>query len=1145
MKLGRVALVVCLVGGAVGGAAVHVRGSEKARPEGAGLAVPTEAWGGAQPETSPAGAEAQPAEPEGQPDAKPDVKPDAKPGGKEEPPKYDAGTFSALSARSLGPALLSGRVGDIAVNPMKRSEFYVAACSGGVWKTTNGGLSFRPVFDGYGSFSIGCLALDPGDASTVWVGTGENNSQRSVSWGDGVYVSRDAGKSFRNVGLPQSGHIGMIAIDPRDSDVVYVAAMGPLWSSGGERGLYKTTNGGAAWSRVLHISEDTGINEVHLDPGDPDTLYATAYQRRRHVWTLIDGGPESSIYKSTDAGRSWKKIDSGLPGVDKGRIGMAVSRAEGGPLYAIVEAADGQGGVFRSVDRGATWEKRSGYMTTSPQYYNELFTDPRDPDRVYAADTFLAVSDDGGANFRRLPITDMHVDFHAMWIDPDNTDHLLVGNDGGLYETFDRASWRHFENLPITQFYRVAVDNSLPFYYVYGGTQDNNTQGGPSRTTDRAGITNADWFVTVGGDGFQVAVDPEDPNTVYCEWQDGGLTRYDRASGEEVDIRPREKEGDPAFVFNWDTPLMISPHRRTRLYAAGNFLFRSEDRGDTWTRISEDLSRGLDRNQLKVMGKIQKPDAVAKHRSTSIFGSAVALAESPLVEGLLYAGSDDGLIHISEDGGTTWRKVENFPVVPEMSYVSDLEASNHSAEVVYATFDNHKMGDFAPYILRSDDRGRSWKPVAGDLPARDTVYTIVEDPVNADLLFAGTEYGAYFTLDGGKRWLKIRGLPTIAVRDLVIQRRESDLVMATFGRGFYILDDYSMLRTFAPEVLREQATIFPIKRALAYVERSRLGGTYGRGWSGTDYFAAKNPPAGAVVTYYLKEKPLSRREQRKEAEKKEDWKYPTLEQFQAEDRELPPVVVLTIRDADGSVVRRLDVPKEKGMHRVAWNLRFPEPGPASLARGELAPWDLVTSGTLAPPGRYTAQLSKIVDGVAEDLTPQQPFEVVDLNVASGAATGEKRLEKFQLERDLAGLQRAVQGAVRLADEASSRLTLLRKAAADTPGLDADVFKDLESLRARLQDLRIELRGDPTYDDRMVPEGPSIAGRVGSALGNLLGTTQVPPTTAREQFDLAAREFETLLPKLRQLDQDLGAFEARLEAAGSPWTPGRVPDWKRR
>lgn len=521
--------------------------------------------------------------------------------------RVDAGTFSSLAARGLGPAIMSGRVGDLAVNPARPSEFYVAVASGGVWKTVNGGVSFTPIFDTQGSFSIGCLALEPGNASVLWVGTGENNSQRSVSWGDGVYVSRDGGKSFTNTGLKNSAHIGMFAIDPRDTNRVFVAAMGPLWSTGGDRGLYRTDNGGKTWERVLYVSEDTGINEVHMDPRDPDTMYATAYMRRRHVWTLVNGGPESAIHKTTDGGKTWRKLTSGLPAGDKGRIGMDVSPANPDILYAIVEAPEG-GGVFRSRDRGETWEKRSAYMTGSPQYYNELVADPLNPDRVYALDTFLQVSDDGGATFRRAGQRDKHVDEHALWINPANTDHLISGCDGGVYESFDKAAtWRFCPNLPVMQFYRVAVDNSKPFYYVYGGTQDNNTIGGPSRTTDRAGITNEDWFVTTGGDGFEPAIDPTDPNIVYSESQDGGLVRFDRRSGEEVDIRPREKPGDKPFVFNWDTPLIISPHNHKRLYYGGNVLFRSDDRGDSWTIISGDLTRGLDRNQLKVFGKVQSP----------------------------------------------------------------------------------------------------------------------------------------------------------------------------------------------------------------------------------------------------------------------------------------------------------------------------------------------------------------------------------------------------------------------------------------------------------------------------------------------------------------------------------------------------------
>ncbi|MCH7705260.1 MAG: glycosyl hydrolase, partial [Planctomycetes bacterium] len=619
--------------------------------------------------------------------------------GKDKP--MSAGTFAGLKLRSIGPALMSGRVGDFAVNPAKPSQYFVAVCSGGVWKTDNAGTTYKPVFDSQGSYSIGCVTMDPNNPNVVWVGTGENNSQRSVSFGDGVYRTRDGGAHWENMGLKESEHIGMIAIDPRDSDTVYVAAQGPLWRSGGDRGLYKTSDGGKTWDRVLHISDDTGVNEVHMDPRDPDVLYASSYQRRRRVWTLINGGPESAIYKSTDAGATWRKLTHGIPGVDKGRIGMCISPANPDVVYAIIEAADGKGGFFRSTNRGETWEKRNDYMSSSPQYYNEIVCDPIEVDRVYTLDTFMHVTEDGGKTFQRVPRKYRHVDDHALWIDPTDNDHLLVGCDGGIYESYDRGgNWQFKPNLPVTQFYRIGIDDSLPFYYVYGGTQDNNSQGGPSRTKSPAGITNDDWFITVGGDGYQTRVDPTDPNIVYSMWQYGGLIRHDRRSGEIVDIKPLEPPGEKPYIWNWDSPLILSPHDHKRLYFAANRLFRSDDRGDSWTVISDDLSRGLDRNALKIMGKIQNVDAVSKNRSTSIFGNAVALTESPMVEGLLYVGTDDGLIHVTEDAGEHWRKIALFPGVPDMTYVSRLEASQHNADTVYAAFDTPKNGDFKPYFLK-------------------------------------------------------------------------------------------------------------------------------------------------------------------------------------------------------------------------------------------------------------------------------------------------------------------------------------------------------------------------------------------------------------------------------------------------------------
>lgn len=1060
------------------------------------------------------------------------------------PAKLKPELFSSLSARSIGPALLSGRISDLAVNPTKRAEWYVAVASGGVWKSTNGGLTFSSIFDA-NTHSVGCVTIDPNNPATVWVGSGENNSQRSVSAGDGVYVSRDGGKSFTNLGLKNSAHIGMIRVDPRDSNVVYVAAMGPLWSDGGERGLYKTSDGGRSWTRVLNVSEKTGINEVHLDPRNPDTLYAAAYQRRRHVWTLINGGPESTIYKSTDAGQTWRVISSGLPGEDKGRFGLAISPANPDILYAIVDAAEGKGGVYRSRDRGESWERRCGYGTSSPQYYNELFADPKDPDRVYAIDTFLQVSDDGGASFHHVPEGDKHVDNHVVYINPADTDHLIVGCDGGIYESFDRGgAWRHAQNLPVMQFYRVATDNALPFYNVYGGTQDNNTIGGPSRTTDRAGITNEDWFVTTGGDGFETVVDPTDPNTVYSESQDGGLVRFDRKSGEEISIKPQEKPGDKPFVFNWDAPLTLSPHKHTRLYFAGNFLFRSDDRGDSWTRISEDLTRGIDRNALKVMGVIQKPEAVSKHLSTSIYGNAVALSESPLVEGLIYVGTDDGLLHVTPDAGNTWRKLENFPNVPTMTYVSAVAASNHSKESLFIAFDNHKMGDPKPYLLRSDDRGETWRSIVGNLPERDTVLSFAEDHVNPKLLFCGTERGCYFTLDSGETWTKVSGLPVVPVRDLEIQKRENDLVMATFGRGFYILDDFTPLRAATAEMFDKPATIFPVKPARAYVERSRLGGTRGRGWAGASHWSVSNPPGGAVFTYHIKDKPTSRAERRAEAQKKEGWAYPTLDEFRAEDRESEPRVILTIRDSSGSTVRRLDVPRESGLHRVSWDLRLPETDPASFGRGEKAPWDVETGGVLALPGKYTASLSQVVNAAQIDLAAPVEFEIIDLASGTFAATGEARAAKFAFENKAAELFRAATGATRVVGEINHRLTLLRRAIDSTPALGADAISQHEALRQRTIALSAELSGDPTPGKRSVAATPSVLDRVYVALATSRETTSPPTGTQREQYDFAAQTFERSLADLRTLTTDVQTLESTVEKAGGPWTPGRFPEWKK-
>lgn len=1067
---------------------------------------------------------------------------------KDEKGGMSAGTFSGIKARSIGPALMAGRICDFGVNPNNWSEYYVAVCSGGLWKTSNAGVTYKPIFDSQGSYSIGCVTLDPNNAHVVWVGTGENNSQRSVSFGDGVYKSVDGGKHWKNMGLKESEHIGMIAVDPRDSNVVYVAAQGPLWRSGGDRGLYKTTDGGKSWDRILHISDDTGVNEVHMDPRDPDVLYASSYQRRRRVWTLINGGPESAIYKSTDAGKSWRKLTHGIPSVNKGRIGLCVSPADPDVVYAIIEAQQGKSGFFRSTDRGETWSKRSGYVAGSPQYYNEIVCDPKKVDRVYTLDTFMHVTEDGGKTFKRAPRKDRHVDDHALWINPDNTKHHLVGCDGGIYESYDRgANWQFKPNLPITQFYRITVDNSSPFYYVYGGTQDNNSQGGPSRTTSPAGITNEDWFVTVGGDGYKTQVDPEDPMIVYSQWQYGGLIRHDRRSGQIVDIKPREKPGEDAYVWNWDTPLIISPHSHTRLYYAANKLFRSDDRGNSWTMISDDLTRGLDRNALEVMGIIQSVDAVSKNKSTSIFGNSIALDESPLEQGLIYVGTDDGLIQVTENDGGNWRKISLFPDVPDMTYVSCVLASLHDKDTVYASFDNHKNGDFKPYLLKSIDRGQNWESITGDLPDKNIVYSIQQDHVEADLIFAGTEFGAYFTSDGGKKWIKISGLPTIAVKDMDIQHRESDLALGTFGRSFYIVDDYSPMRLASKELLENDTHVFPVKDALRYIQRNRLGGFTGRGSQGAQYYNAKNPPFGATFTYYLKDKLETRREKRRKADKKtmkagKTVKYPTIEELRLEDEEKAPQIYLVVRDDSGDVVRRVKGSRNKGIHRTTWNLRYPSTSPTRLSSGDtLPPWMRSPSGPLAIPGKYTVTLTKEVDGEISELFDPVEFNVIPLELATFPA--KDRQEALEFDRDVGELYRAVRGAQRSTGEIGTRLSHLRKAFDATPNAGADLFTSVKALQGRLNKLNLELRGDRTKSKHQEPVAPSISTNIGNAMDWYV--TSAPTQTQIDQYRFAGERFTKALDELRSLMDDLIALEEKFEDAGAPWTPGRIPTWKRK
>jgi photosystem II stability/assembly factor-like uncharacterized protein len=1061
------------------------------------------------------------------------------------------GPLAGIRLRAIGPAMLSGRISDLAVHPKDKKTWYVGVAAGGVWKTTNAGTTWTPVFDNEASYSVGAVVIDPKNPNVVWVGTGENNAQRAVNYGDGVYKSVDAGRTWTNVGLKRSEHIGKIVIDPRNSDVVYVAAQGPLSVKGGDRGLYKTTDGGRTWKQVLSGGTWAGVSDVVLDPRNPDVLVATTWQRVRRTYGYVAGGPESGVWRSTDGGATWKRSQAGLPNDELGRVGLAVSPVNPDVVYAILEAANDRGGFYRSRDGGVTWERMSDYNTTG-LYYSEIFPDPADVDRVYAVDVRNMVTDDGGRTWRPVGERDKHVDNHVVWVDPADVDHLLIGCDGGLYESFDRGqTYKYFANLPLGQFYRVDVDNATPFYRVYGGTQDNNSVGGLSRTRSNVGVTNAEWFVTAGGDGFVSKADPKDPNTVYAESQHGNMQRFDLRTGESVNIVPQPEPGEPGLRWYWDSPMIVSPHKNTRLYFGAQRLYKSDDRGDSWTPVSPDLSRGIDRDKLRLMDRVWSIDAVARNTSSSFFGAIVAVGESPLKEGQLWIGTDDGTIQVSEDGGAHWSKTERFPGVPDTTQVARVTPSRHDARTAYAAFDGHMSGDYKPYVLKTTDLGRTWTPITGNLPQRGTVYVVIDDPKDANILYAGTEFGLYVTRDGGATWSRLRGgLPTIQVRDLVIQEREDDLVVATFGRSFYVLDDLAPLRALTREVTAREGSLLPVRRAPLYVPSNTFaGGTNGS--QGSSFFAAPNPAFGATLSYYLRSEIRSRRAVRQAAERAAarrggDVFPPSWDSLRVEDREEAPAIVLTVTDASGAVVRRLTGPTQAGVQRVVWDLRYAPPvapaaGPARGGGEEGADegFQPRALGPLVVPGTYRVAMAKRVDGVETPIGDLQTIEVYMLD--RDAAPRAPAVLAFQ--RQVTSLQRAVTGANALVGELSTRVQALERAVRETPGTDAKIVGDVRAIANRLRDVREAFTGDPTLSRRQEPAPPSLVARVG-IMAQGTRSLGAPTATQRRQYEIVAADFQKVLAQLRSIaSTDLARVEGAAESAGVPWTAGRIPEWR--
>ena len=1056
-----------------------------------------------------------------------------------------AEAVNGLQLRSIGPAVMGGRIADIAVSPADPSTWYVAAGSGNLWKTVNRGITWQAVFDHQSSYSIGTVAIDPSNPEIVWVGTGENVSGRHVGWGDGVYRSANGGKSWENMGLKRSEHIGKILIDPRNSDIVLVAAEGPLWSSGGDRGVYKTQDGGASWELVLEIDENTGVTDLEFDPSDPDVVYAAAYQRRRHTWALLSGGPQSGIYKSTDNGSSWHQVKTGLPTGDVGKIGLAVTPANPNLVYATIEANAKEKGFYRSTDKGESWEKRNSYTSggTGPHYYQEIEVSPKDPDLIYQMDVFLHVSRDGGEHFDYLGTgREKHSDNHALRIDPSDGRHLIAGTDAGLYESFDEgATWRHFPNLPISQFYKLGLDNSAPFYNIVGGAQDLGTLIGPSRTMNTEGVRNQDWYVPLGADGYDSHFDPQDANTAYMEIQEGLLHRYDRRSEEVLNIQPQAAPNDAPERWNWDSPLLISPHNHKRLYFGSQRLWQSDDRGDSWTPISPDLTTNTNRYELEMIGRVWSVDALYDNGAMSKYATLTGVSESPLQEGLLYTGSDDGLINISEDGGQNWRASGKLPKVPARSFINDVEASLHDANTVFAVADAHKFGDYSPYLFISTDRGQSWQSIAGDLPKGNIVWVIKQDHQDENLLFIGTEFGLYFSYNKGINWIQLKaGVPTIPFRDIELHQRDHDLVGATFGRGFYVLDDYSALREISAAVQAKANTLFAVRDAWWYVPATPMQAK-GMPTLGSTSFVADNPPFGAVFTYYLQEWPETAKAARQKSEKtlreqNASAPFPGWEELRAEDNEETPQALLLIRDENENPVRWLIGAGEKGLHRTSWDLRLPAPDPISLTEPAFKPpWAGDPAGPLAAPGKYTAELFIEHNGQLKSQGPPQAFTVKPVPTAA-AGTDFAVVADFQ--QKTSALLRELASASQNMSEASERLRYIGAALKQTPNATAEHFATWKQLKDHLAELRMRLSGDPIRQGLDESTTPSIYGRAGQIAYGHWETRQMPTQTYQNNLSIATRDFEQFRTDLRTYLQELEQYEVALEAAGAPYTRGR-------
>jgi photosystem II stability/assembly factor-like uncharacterized protein len=944
--------------------------------------------------------------------------------------------LDGLEWRHIGPAAFGGRIDDVEAVASNPKIIFIAAASGGIFKTVNGGTTWKPVFDrDGGSLSIGDIALAPSDPNIVWAGTGEPNNRQSSSWGDGVYRSLDGGETWTHVGLRDTHHVGRVVIHPRDPSIVFVAALGHLWGPNDERGLYRTRDAGRTWQQVLKIDADTGVVDVALDR-DGRTLFAAAYQRRRRGWGFIGGGTGGGLYRSLDGGDTWQKLELGLPKGVVGRIGVEISRSNPNIVYAVIEHKEG--GVFRSEDRGATWTKQSS-TNQRPSYYSQIRIDPQNPNKVWMLASPLFLSIDAGKTFTTKGTGDrIHVDHHGLWINPSDPDHLMLANDGGLFVSQDGSkTWHFVDNLPIGQYYDISIDSRDP-YWVYGGTQDNGTWAVPSRTPSTLGITNADVVNIAYGDGFYTQPDPRDHRVVYANSQSGRTYLVDFDTREEKGIRPVPLDPKETYRFNWSTPMLLSPHNPDVVFYGGNKLFRTANRGHKWEAISPDLSRNQEWKKLPgffARGGERNEDTPSRDDGVSDFGTITTISESPVKAGVLYVGTDDGNVQMSPDAGKSWQNLTSKFRLPGARWVSRVLASRHGAGTAYVTFDGHQDDDFKPYIFRTTNGGDSWSSITGDLPDGVVINTIEEHPRRPDLLLTGTEFGLYFTLDGGRHWTLAAGnLPRVPIDDIVISERDNDVVLGTHGRSIIILDDITPLERASQDILTSNVHLFPPRPAVQQYEMRMLP------TPGASEFSGPNPAYGALITYYLREDPPPPPPAPK----------PTTNgnsgsgSAEPPPPPPPPTVKITIAAPDGSVVRELDGPDRKGMNRVAWDLRHP----LGIKVGENDEgWFGPPKGPLVMPGVYTVKMRTR----GKELT-----ERVEVKADPRVKTTTEALRaRYNAAKATAELQRAFVEGAALLQEAGKRFDDLEKRVKDSDQKDAatavaEVKKTVVELREKFK-----------------------------------------------------------------------------------------------